>query len=239
MRASTIHDESGCMEAWYLCCRIPRWHANLPPGKAQLVAGVRWGKEWAADQDSGWTRSIAIFQDIEREAVPQLHAGSAQNRAQRACRAPLFADYFTDVLVRDAEAYDSGVVVFDQLDLNIVRLVYQGLDNIQDQLLHQHGRFGGSLRSFVHHRHLGSYAASVLLFPRPQSWAEVHQKERLSPMRPGGHTQENPREDARVCLDYKPASDKVYAKTWEILRRGPVIPSFFGNLVAGYSVTTW
>jgi len=78
-----------------------------------------------------------VFQDIEREAMMQLHAGGTQDRTQRARRTALFADYFADILMGDTETYYRGFVVVNHFYRDIFGLVYQRLDDFQDELFHQ------------------------------------------------------------------------------------------------------
>jgi len=87
---------------------------------------------------------LVVFQNIQREAVMQLHAGRTQNGAQRARRSALFPDDLANVLVGDAESYHRGIVVIEHLDGDILGLINQRLDYLQDKSFHPLSWLGGS-----------------------------------------------------------------------------------------------
>ena len=76
------------------------------------------------------------FDDVEREAVLELHAGGAEDGAQRARGASLFANDFTDVSGRDVEAEHRGVLIGEDFDLDRVGIVDQGAGDLRHQGLH-------------------------------------------------------------------------------------------------------
>jgi len=61
-----------------------------------------------------WSPCTVAFDDVEGEAVVELHAGCAQNRAQRACGPALFADDFADVRRSNEEAKHGGICFADR-----------------------------------------------------------------------------------------------------------------------------
>jgi len=77
---------------------------------------------------------VVLFEDVEREAVMQLHADGSENCAHRACGAALFADDLADILRRDAQLEDGVFIAVDGLDLNGGWLVHESLGDFPDQV---------------------------------------------------------------------------------------------------------
>ena len=74
-----------------------------------------------------WSPCTVAFDDVEGEAVVELHAGCAQNRAQRACGPALFADDFADVRGSDTQAEYGVFIPGHSLHFHCLWVVNQGL----------------------------------------------------------------------------------------------------------------
>ena len=70
-------------------------------------------------------RRLALFHDVQREAMFQLHARRTKNRAHRTCRSTLFSNHLANVALRDAQSDDSCIAVGNRLDGDIVWVIYQ------------------------------------------------------------------------------------------------------------------
>jgi hypothetical protein len=78
----------------------------------------------------------AGLDNIEREAALQLHAGRSQDGPQRARRAPLLSDHFTDIAGGNMETKDSRFLLGDGFYTDRVGIVDQGPCNLRHQGLH-------------------------------------------------------------------------------------------------------
>jgi hypothetical protein len=76
------------------------------------------------------------FDDVERETALQFHAGSAENGAQRARSASLFADHLSDIAGRNVKTEDGGILVGQNFDLDRGGIVHEGSRDLRHQGLH-------------------------------------------------------------------------------------------------------
>ncbi len=79
---------------------------------------------------------VVSFDDIQREAALEFHAGGAEDGSQRACRPPLLANHLANVVVGDMKAKDDVVLIADNLHPNRVDIVDQGSCDLSHQSLH-------------------------------------------------------------------------------------------------------
>jgi hypothetical protein len=74
--------------------------------------------------------------DVEGEAVTELHAGGTENGAERACGPALLADDFADVGGGYMEAQDGNFTIGDSVHLYGCGIVYESADDLAHQTLH-------------------------------------------------------------------------------------------------------
>ena len=74
--------------------------------------------------------------DVEREAALKLHAGCAENGAQRACGSTLLADHFTDVAGSDMETEHGGFLFGQYLYADSFGVIHQRSGNFGQKELH-------------------------------------------------------------------------------------------------------
>lgn len=76
-----------------------------------------------------------MFNDIERKAVLELHAGGAQNGSDGPCSSPLLADNFADITWIDAQPQYGGAGFDDDLNGYVFRMVDQSLRKASYKIL--------------------------------------------------------------------------------------------------------
>ncbi len=81
-------------------------------------------------------RGATGLDDVEGEAVLELHAGSTENGAQGTSCAALLANDFANVAGGDMEAEDSGILIGYDFNLHRVNIINEGPGNFQHQGLH-------------------------------------------------------------------------------------------------------
>jgi hypothetical protein len=72
--------------------------------------GARQRQErWLERSTFLWHRWVGVFDDVEREPVPELHAGGTEDGAHGASGSALLADHFADVALGNAQPYDGRI----------------------------------------------------------------------------------------------------------------------------------
>lgn len=66
------------------------------------------------------------FDDIERVAPFEFHAGGSEDGAEGARGASLATDHFADIPRADAQAEDGGFTIGNSFDTDEVGSIYQG-----------------------------------------------------------------------------------------------------------------
>lgn len=101
-------------------------------------------------------RRFALFYDVQRKAVLQLHARCTENGTHRTRRSTLFPDHFTNVALGNAQSNDSGIALCNRLDGDAARVINQGMSNFGNKFCHVLYRVFPcrKLRRLSHHTHL-------------------------------------------------------------------------------------
>jgi hypothetical protein len=76
------------------------------------------------------------FDDIERKAMPVLHAGGTKNRSQATGCPALLPDYFANVVGGHAEAKHRGALGIGRVNMNRFGIIYQRSCYLEHQGLH-------------------------------------------------------------------------------------------------------
>jgi|SRR5580700_9398561 hypothetical protein len=68
-----------------------------------------------------------LFQNFQCEALSQLHAHRAQDRADSLGCASLAANYLPEVALLDAQLEDRNLLAFNRANVNLVGVIHEGL----------------------------------------------------------------------------------------------------------------
>src|ERR1700692_1625815 len=107
--------------------RVTVWSTAATAGRGRRVRWIGLGSGGYAPLLGLLRRSAFLLDDVEREAVEQLHAGRAENGAHGSGRSALFSDHLADVAGVDAETKNGRVGLGDCLNGSPSRMVYQCL----------------------------------------------------------------------------------------------------------------
>ena len=103
------------------------------PDSGLTVPGSRLRRLFADDRSRNWN---AFFDDVEREAMLQLHAGSAEDGANGTSSAPLLANNLANVGRSDAKTQNSRGSLWNYLDTDGLRMVDKSFRQTCDKILH-------------------------------------------------------------------------------------------------------
>jgi hypothetical protein len=81
--------------------------------------------------------SLELLQNLQSEALFQLHPGCAQQRTDGLRRAALPADHFTEIVGGNAEFENGNLLTFNSANLNFVGVVDESFSDICNQFLHE------------------------------------------------------------------------------------------------------
>jgi hypothetical protein len=95
---------------------------------------------WLYDGTDGYQmvecRHLFLFQDLQDEALAYLHAGRAEDRADRPGCPPLLSDDLAKIHLSHTQLEDRRLLTFHFRDLDLLRIVNENFRNHFQQLFH-------------------------------------------------------------------------------------------------------
>src|SRR5262245_56197702 len=115
--------------------RLPRMPCGRATRPMTMAAGSR-GREASvcvspAAMGLG-TDVLVLFDDLENRTLSPLGRVGAQDGAHGPCRAALLADDLYEILVRDLQLQNRGLLNLDVVNLHCIRIIDQRLGDILD-----------------------------------------------------------------------------------------------------------
>jgi hypothetical protein len=78
----------------------------------------------------------ALLKNFQCEALSQLHTHPSQNRSDSVSRAPLAANYFSEVALVDAQLEHGNLLAFNSADMNLIGVVHECFCDCLYQFFH-------------------------------------------------------------------------------------------------------